>query len=121
MHILGQTGVVHYRNLRVWAENGLVHVEDKKTGAYQAHSVRTAAERISALSDMLGHSRAEMRRSGNLRADMFDYIQNGVARIYDVCKQAQQQGDPDDPATYREAVRRRPCSVVMSSSPKAAL
>lgn len=113
-HIFGNSGVVQSPNLRVWAERGLVHYEDARTGYYDSMSVRTCLERISALSDMLGNS---VRQAGGAMPyyDQWLAWRNFVDDVFEVCKRAREQGMPTDKSAVRDKIRRLPKTVCMPS------
>ena len=53
-HIIGSIhDVAMYGNLRAWAENGLVRIEDARDNSYEVITVKEAKARIKAQADIL--------------------------------------------------------------------
>lgn len=114
MHIVGSGhNVVRHGQLRMWAENGLIHIEDGRDGGYDTISVRTCLHRIKAHNDMLKNSRESMKRSKFMNSEEYAEIQSMVERMSDVCAQAQIQGQPFDASACRDLRRRQPKTVLM--------
>ena len=113
MHIIGND-VARYAHLRVWAERGLVHIEDARDNSYECVPYRTMLERINAINEMLGKSRLD--RGKFIDEDLRNRLQTAVEEIFAVCKKAKEQGSPDDPAARREASRRASATVRMPSA-----
>lgn len=113
----GQHGVaalVTYsgRVLRVWAERGLVHMEDSKDGSYQVKSVRDAALHLKGINDMIGNS----IRDGHLNyADEVAMHQKFISECEGVLKKAQEQGMPTDESAVRDLKRRRATTLTVPS------
>lgn len=112
--VLGEHDVVRHGPLRFWAERGLIHCEDERDSSYLCYSIRTALQRMSALSDMLGNTNDRAMHS----EDQFD--QNNRARIQHMLEglstmvtRCKIQGMPDDPSARRDLKRRAPKSVVV--------
>lgn len=108
LHIL-DSDVARYRNTRVWAERGLVHVEYGLTGEYESMPVRKMLHRLRAVNDMLGNSRAD--RDGFASNHLYTVLQRFVEEGVAVCAKAREQGEPFTAEAVREAERRRPKTV----------
>jgi hypothetical protein len=104
--------VVTLGRTKFWAERGLIHTEDTRTGAYKSVSVRAILRRMAGVSDMLGNSRQDMKQAGAMEGAVFDEHQRFLERMCDVVRQAQAQGMPSDPTACRDLVTRRPKTVV---------
>lgn len=114
MHIMGaEHDVCVHGALRMWAENGLIHIEDAADNSFETISVRTCLRRIKAHSDMLHNSREAMKRSGFMDNAEFKWIMTMVEKMSDVCAKAQVQGQPFDESASRDLRRRQPQSVLM--------
>lgn len=111
----GNHQVCIFGPLRLWAERGLIHIEDARDNSYDALSVRSALHRIKAINDMLVNSKAELTRDGGLTAQEYDRQMKMVEQMVEVCQQAQVQGMPDDPTAVRDLKRRRPLTVTVPS------
>lgn len=109
---LGDHDCVRFRNLRIWAERGLIHVEEDN-GNYQAISVRSTAHRMRALQDMINNSREEAKRNPGFNHQLCDQIQRMLESMIEVARKAQIQGMPDDPTAREELKRRRPVTLVV--------
>jgi hypothetical protein len=112
VHLLGlNDNVSNFGRLKMWAERGLIHIEDMTTGGYQSESVASVLRRMKGISDMLANSRHTLKTSGFMYSDEFEAHQKMLEEMTAVCQQAQQQGMPCDASARRELVRRRPKSV----------
>lgn len=109
--LFGSHDVCVFGNLRIWAERGLIHIEDSRDNSYDSFSVRTQLHRLNAISDMLKNSRAQMARTGAMPTDEFDRHMRMLEKMEEVCRKAQIQGMPTDASARRDLVRRRPVSV----------
>jgi hypothetical protein len=108
--------VFKYRRQDFFAENGLIHVIDKDTGAYSCVSVVTFLERARGFS-------ADARRMAakKMWADERDELTRMVQDMIVCCDQARRQGDPFDPAAVRRmAVHHRPGRIAVPN-PEAAV
>lgn len=114
MYVIGNKDVAHTKDCRFWAERGLIHCEDSRDNSYQSYSVRTVLERINALNEMVGNSRAD--RKGFMFEDQIRDLQNFIDTMAALCKKAQEQGQPMDESARRDLVRRMPKTVVMPSA-----
>ena len=87
--------------LYIWAENGLICVEDARTNGYKTMSWKDAALRTLGLSQMAINS-SEDRRWSQERAD----LQRFVIAMQRVIQKARAQGAPDDNGESLESVVR---------------
>lgn len=113
-HIIKRDGVYHYKNLKIWAEGGLVHVEDTRTGDYGAESVREALQKTLALSEMIGNSgrnRTDAKEWLHYN-DAVEALQTLVENLIAVCEAAKEQGEPGDPVADHEHARRLPKTFI---------
>lgn len=99
------------REVRYWAERGLIRAEDSLDNSYEVLSVRQFLRHAAALSAMLGNSSSKKDTGADphLRAE----FQRIIDRSIDLARKAQVQGMPDDPSACRDLRRRRPVSVVV--------
>lgn len=109
----GNHMVCTFGTLRIWAERGLIHIEDAKDNSYTVVAVRTALRRMQAISDMLRNSRASMIHDKAMYADEFDRQMQMLDQMTEVCKKAQVQGMPSDPTARRDLKRRLPKTVTV--------
>ena len=100
--------VCRWGSLRIWPERGLIHIEDSRDNSYEAISVRTALERLQAISDMLRNSRQRFHQEGAMDFHAFDQHMRYLEEMIEICREAQEQGSPDDPQARQEQIRRRP-------------
>jgi hypothetical protein len=111
------TEVVKFGNLRMWAERGLVHIEDGGNGGdYKVVGVRVMLQRMRAIQDIIANSKPTQRQAHS--HDQFDRKwleenQGMLEAMVEVVKRAQVQGMPSDPSAVRDLVRRRPKTVVV--------
>lgn len=116
-HVLGQShDVVRFGGLRIWAERGLVHIEDSNTNAYEVISVRDALVRMDAISDMQANTLAK-KKDASKHFKALEKNQNFLDQMEVVIRKAQEQGMPHDPSAKREYARRRPTTLVMPDLP----
>ncbi len=106
--------VVITKHLRMWAERGLIHIEDSRDNSYNVFAVRTILHRMRGISDMLGnsseremHSESQFDRAW--RAEQVEMLEGMV----NVVNKAKEQGMPSDPSACRDLVRRRPKTIVV--------
>ncbi len=97
------------RVLRVWAERGLVHMEDSKDNSYVVLPVRTALEHLGGINKMIGNSIHET----HLYRDEVEMHQKFIDQCVEVIRRAREQGTPDDPSAVRDLNARRAKSFVM--------
>jgi hypothetical protein len=92
--------VCKFGPLRMWAERGLIHIEDSRDSSYDSVSVKTALERMEAVSDMIGNSRAD--RKGFIHEDIRQRWQRMLEEMIFNCQKAKEQGMPSDPTAARD-------------------
>lgn len=113
MYNVNRPLVCNYGHLKMWAERGLIHWEDTRSGEYESMSCKTCLERMQGLQDMLKNSRIQLKNNGLMDFDRYDQIQRMIEQMIDVVRQAQEQGMPSDPTAVRDLQRRMPCTVVV--------
>lgn len=105
-HIIGsQHDVAKHGNLRVWAERGLVRIEDARDNSYETITVDEAKERIKAQVDILRSTYYDKHGKQQLR--MF------IDQLLHVLQKATEQGMPSDPQASKDLKNRRAKSFVM--------
>jgi hypothetical protein len=114
--LLGNHSVVYFGSrrekfLRYWAKDGQIHMEDARDNSYEALSTREFLQIISAISDMLGNSRSELKEAGVMHLDEFDRCLRFVEEGFNLAQIAKEQGDPYSPDARRDRKRRRATSV----------
>lgn len=107
--------VCEFGPLRIWAERGLIHIEDARDNSYKAEAVRTALRRVKGVQDMLANSKAELTGNGSMTVQEYERQQRMIEKMVDVCAKAQVQGMPSDQSAVRDLVRRLPMSVTVPS------
>lgn len=108
--------VVRFGHLRMWAERGLIHIEDAKDNSYKVVSVRTMLHRMRGIQDMLKNAKPQDRQAHShdqLDRKWLEDNQNMLDAMVEVVRKAQIQGMPTDASARRDLVRRRPKSVVV--------
>jgi len=116
VHILGQHGVKQYRNLRIWAERGLVRVEDARDGSCETLSVRDALLRAKAINDLVAEGLARTRNrttDAMFHTSEIQEMQKLVEDVIAACKQAKEQGEPSDPKVIEDRKMRAPKSFAI--------
>lgn len=78
------------RPLKVWAEHGLVKWEDTNTGEYRSMFWVDAAERTSALSDMVFNSHEQGYYCEETRR-----LQLFITKMENIIRRAKEQGSPE--------------------------
>lgn len=111
----GSDLVVH-EHIRMWAERGLIHIEDARDNSYKVVGVREMLYRMKAVQDMLRNSSATARQKHS--HDKFDKTrmdkdQKMLDAMVEVVRRAQTQGMPHDASARRDLARRRPKTVVV--------
>ena len=105
-HIIGsQHDVARWGNLRVWAERGLVRIEDGRDNSYETITVAEAQKRIVAQVDILNGPYYDANSKRELR--------KFINQLLDVVQKAQEQGMPSDPQASRDLKNRRAKSIVV--------
>jgi hypothetical protein len=99
--------------LYIWAERGLIHIEDARDNSYDSMSVRTALQRMVAISDMLRNSKAQMIADGAMYAEEYERQMRMLEQMTEVCRLAQEQGMPSDSSARNDLIRRRPVTVTV--------
>ena len=114
-NVLRGDDVVRFGPLRMWAERGLVHIEDSRDNSYDTVSVRVCLQRMRALSDMLGNKTVDRQKNSTDQFDGEFRRRNTemLEAMTEVCRRAQIQGMPDDASARRDLVRRRAKTVVV--------
>jgi hypothetical protein len=116
MHILnGFHDVVRLGALRIWAERGLIHIEDSRDNSYNSIPVRAALHRIKAINDMLGNRRTA-HTEDNFDEAKRKELRDFVDAMVPVIRKAQEQGMPDDHTAKNALKNRRPITVVVPGS-----
>lgn len=102
-HNLGCIHPVFQRGqpIYVWAERGLICLEDAATNTYKTESWQTMAQRTLALSDMVKNT------PGGIHSDERVAIQRIICKMDGIIRQAKEQGSPDNPDAAAEYARRR--------------
>jgi hypothetical protein len=108
--ILGQSNVLIHGPLRVWAERGLVRIEDSRDNSYKIISVKDCAVRVKALNDMIKNS---LSTNTVFDSNAVHEIQRVIDGYVSVMQRAKEQGMPEDASARRDLVRRRPTSILM--------
>lgn len=111
--VLEPTDVVRFGPLRIWAERGLIHVEDSRDNSYKKVSTRDELFRLQAINDMLANSR-QKGSEDQFDASNVTRIRRAVEGMIAVCQKARTQGDPfgESKALARRLVRTMPKTVV---------
>lgn len=110
MLILGTNRVVNHGPLKIWAERGLIRVEDSRDGSVKTMSVKDCALRVRALNDMIKNSHST---DDYYSCHEVTELQRVIDGYIEVMKHAQEQGMPSDASARRDLVRRRPTSIVI--------
>jgi hypothetical protein len=106
--------VVRFGSLLMWAERGLIRIEDSNTGQYEIIGVRECLQRMKAIMDMLGNSTQRDAHSASqfdraFRARNVEMLE-GMTKVVKI---AQEQGMPTDAGARRAYVRARPRTFVV--------
>lgn len=109
--------LAQYRHLRIWAERGLIRIEDSRDNSYEILSVRETLVRMRAMCDMVKNGLAHLRQNPNDNSYMamneIEDLQRFLDKMEGIIQQAREQGSPDDESARRDLVRRRPVTVVV--------
>lgn len=111
IHLFGQGKVVNYEQLKVWAERGLICIEDARDNSFVQLSVKDALLRIRAINDTL-----QQAKKIGMKERTRDAQQKFVERMLPIIKQAQEQGMPTDASAVRDLNRRRKKQVVVPTN-----
>ena len=98
--------VLKYRAQRVWAERGLIHIEDGRNSSYSCISVREWLGRLRALQEMVMESRKDPENHAYEAAIQLETLQQAIERGDRIARQAKEQGMPTDPSACRDLARR---------------
>jgi hypothetical protein len=105
-HIIGSIhDVVQWDNLRIWAENGLVRIEDSRDNSFETITVKDAKERIKAQIDILETDYYDTAGKAKLRSH--------IEAVLGVLEKAKEQGMPSDHTRKNDLKRSRATSVVV--------
>lgn len=108
--------VCRFSCLRMWAERGLIHIEDTTDGDYNVVAVRAMLERMQAIQEMLINSRRREKNSEDkFTANVVEAQQRMLEQMANVVRQAQEQGMPSDP-TARGTLQRQRKTVMLPAS-----
>lgn len=114
MYIIGENHqVIRHGPLRVWAENGMVRIEDSRDNSYEVISVRECALRANALNDMIKNT---MSSNPLYDAHAIVELQRVLEGYTTVMRKAQEQGMPTDKSAIADLKRRRATTVSMAQS-----
>lgn len=100
------------RQVRFWAERGIIHCEDSLDNSYTTMTVRSFLRRAKAECEMLGNSDPSRDRGAD--ADLRLEILRVVERAQEIAAQAQEQGMPEDASARRDLARRRPKTLCLT-------
>jgi hypothetical protein len=112
----GDNEVVVHDHIRMWAERGLIHIEDDRDNSYKVVGVREMLYRMKAVQDMLKNSKQSQRqRHSHDRFDaaLVEKNQKMLDRMVEVVRKAQEQGMPHDASARRDLARRRPLTIAV--------
>ncbi len=107
------------RQVRFWAERGLIHCEDSADNSYKSMSVRSFLQRVKALNDMLARSSVNSDKGAD--ASLREEVQRNVEKAAQIAQLAQVQGMPEDATARRALARSRAKTVYTGSSGNAIL
>lgn len=113
-HKIDAKGNTVAREVRYWAERGLIRVEDSLDNSYHVLSVRQFLRHVNALSELLGNTTA--KKDSGADAQLRSEMQRNIDRAVEIAKKAQVQGMPSDASACRALRRRMPVSVVVPGS-----
>ena len=115
VHIIGHgSDVVRCGPLRLWAERGLIHVEDSRDNGYQTMPVKDALFRIKALNEFRpGIDGTEDKLTKKWVYGTRQQLQKLVEEMVELVRKAQAQGMPTDPTASHALRAARPTTVVM--------
>lgn len=100
----GKTKLGMKRELRFWAERGLIHCEDSLDNSYRSMSVRQFLHRVRGLNDMLNNTSS--KRDKGFDVQLREELQRNVEKATELARIAQLQGMPEDASARRDLVRR---------------
>ena len=114
VHFLGQVDVAHFGHYKYWADAGIIHSEDTRTGAYKAIQVRQILHRMNALQDMLKASKEERDNFEYKEEIQFNEIQGFLETMIPIVQKAREQGMPSDPTCGHDLRVRRKKQVAVA-------
>lgn len=105
--------VVQFHGIKFWAERGRIHSERQSDGDYKSMSVKQCLERLKGINDMTKNSlhRAASKDFFFYGDELVDH-QRFIDEMIALCKEAQDQGSPDDPSSVRAANRAKKTVVI---------
>lgn len=115
----GQHNVVFFgprsnpRCQRWWADRGLLHMEDSRDNLYKTVPIPVFVQRLKAVSDMIGNSKATLAKDGFAHIDEIERQQRFVEEGIDLLRIAKEQGEAGSSDAIKEASRRRSLTLVM--------
>ncbi len=97
-----------FRSLLFWAQGGLICIEDARDNSFKAETVRDFLLRANAIN-------GEIPRMGytDERLEHQKFVEDAICS----CRQAKQQGQPDDPKAMADMLKMRRRSVLYASGP----
>lgn len=107
----GKTSYGMTRELRFWAERGLMHCEDS-SNEYSSMTVRQFLHRVRALNDMVGNS--DSRRDTGADRSLREEMVRNSEKAQQIAELAQLQGMPSDASARRDLVNRRAKTIVVT-------
>jgi hypothetical protein len=108
----GKTKLGLKREVRLWAERGLIHCEDSLDNSYRSMSVRQFLHRINGMNEMVGNTSSKRDKGFDvqLRAE----IQRNVQQAMALAELAKIQGMPEDASARRDRARRQKKTVCVT-------
>jgi hypothetical protein len=110
-YLIGNSGVVKHGNLRIWAERGMIRIEDARDNSYVTVQLKQFLFRIKALNDAIGKS-SDSWEYADERRDMQRLVEEYVA----VAKRCYGQGEPENKDAIKSRKRSRTRQVSMPKS-----
>jgi hypothetical protein len=107
VYLLGQTDVLRHGPLRIWAERGMIRIEDSRDNSYSTVTIKDFALRVAALNDMIKNSMSTDPYYGYNEIVELQRLIDGYVSIM---RKAQEQGAPDNPDAIADRKRRKPLS-----------
>lgn len=93
---------------KFFAENGLIHMENRVTGEYKVVSIREAQRKVEAIKMLVGtQTRPGLERDPEDRRKMMLFI---TTMEHQVFPKAREQGDINDPTCYASRIAALPKS-----------
>lgn len=103
---LGKEGK-HYTHdgLEFWAEDGVIFIEDRRNGDFNAVSCRDFVKRAAAI-----HLEAKRAKYPSDRDNLNDW----VCKMHDCWKEAKSQGDPADIGVAKQKYKERRKATILT-------